>query len=108
MPPKEKMPAGEIELLRQWDRGRRRVVDQDRPRAEAGEEDHGRRPRLVVVPAREGSRGADRRGTLPERDRLLRQRALKAEGLVPAPEADRRTLLRRLTVRSPRPAADAG
>jgi hypothetical protein len=97
MPPKEKMPAGEIEILRQWIAGgapwsaavakprkaEKKITDADRawwsfqPVKEP-----------VVPPADGAARN--------EIDRFIHAR-LHAEGLVPAPEADRRTLLRRLT-----------
>ncbi len=97
MPPKEKMPAGEIELLRQWVAGgaawsakaararkpEKKITDADRAWWAF---------QPVTEPAVPAADGLCRN----EIDRFIHAR-LKAEGLVPAPEADRRTLLRRLT-----------
>src|SRR6185503_11353247 len=83
MPPKEKMPAGEIDLLKQW------IASGAAWSAKAARARWSFQP--VKEPAVPPADGACRN----EIDRFIHAR-LKAEGLVPAPEADRRTLLRRL------------
>ena len=71
----------------------------------------GERPRpLGVHPARAASpsRRSRRRPGSATRSTRSSWRGSKQRGLPPAPEADRPTLLRRLTLRPDRPAADAG
>jgi hypothetical protein len=97
MPPKEKMPAGEIELLRQWVSGgaawSTKAARARKPEKKITDADRAwwsfQPVKDPAVPAAEGL-------CRNEIDRFVHAR-LKAEGLVPAPEADRRTLLRRLT-----------
>jgi hypothetical protein len=97
MPPKEKMPAGEIEALRQW-------IALGAPYSPKVAK--GRRPEKKITDADRAwwSFQPVKEQPLPPADGLCRNEIdrfinarLKAEGLVPAPEADRRTLLRRLT-----------
>jgi hypothetical protein len=97
MPPKDKLPAAEAELLRQW-------IAKGAPWS--GAVAKGRKPEKKITDADRAwwSFQPVREPALPpadaqcrnEIDRFVHAR-LKAEGLVPAPEADRRTLLRRLT-----------
>jgi hypothetical protein len=97
MPPKEKMPAGEIEILRQWvakgapwsasaaksRKPEKKITDADRAWWSF------QPVKMPPIPPADGR-------CRNEIDRYIHAR-LQAEGLVPAPEADRRTLLRRLT-----------
>src|SRR5688572_6660462 len=96
MPPKEKMPAGEIEILRQW-------IALGAPWSAGAAKT--RRPEKKITDADRAwwSFQPVKEPSLPPADALCRNEVdrfvharLKAEGLVPAPEADRRTLLRRL------------
>jgi hypothetical protein len=97
MPPKEKMPAAEVELLRQWIAGgaswSAKVARARKPEKKITDADRGwwsfQPVKEPAVPAADGV-------CRNEIDCFIHAR-LKAEGLVPAPEADRRTLLRRLT-----------
>ena len=97
MPPKEKMPAAEIEILRKWVASgapwSATVAKARKPEKKITDADRAwwsfQPVRATAVPATE----------LPGRneiDNFIHAR-LKSEGLLPAPEADRRTLLRRLT-----------
>ncbi len=112
MPPKGKLPEAEIEALTEW--VRRGAPD---PRAEvpqaaakAGrtidlEEERQRwafQP-LAVVPPPSVSEESWCRSPV---DRFILAR-LEAEGLEPSPEADRRTLIRRVYLRPDRPASHA-
>ena len=117
MPPSGKLPAGEIDVLTRW-------VKEGYPVDRAARHGQGRAPRMSpAAPPRPSQAG---RGELlvaatgrppagPARegpawcrnpiDAFLLAR-LEAEGLQPAPEADRVTLIRRLELRPDRPAAD--
>ncbi|HLY10126.1 MAG TPA: DUF1549 domain-containing protein, partial [Planctomycetota bacterium] len=97
MPPKERLPGAEVDLLRRWIAGgapwSAKVAKARKPEKKITDADRAwwsfqpvRSP--AVPPADEGCRN--------EIDRFVHAR-LKAEGLAPAPDADRRTLLRRLT-----------
>jgi hypothetical protein len=97
MPPKEKMPAAEIEILRQWvaagapwsaktakaRKPEKKITDADRAWWSF-------QPVKDPVPPPADPLARN------EIDRFIHAK-LKAEGLVPGPEADRRTLLRRLS-----------
>jgi len=97
MPPKEKIPAAEVELLRQWVAGgaawSAKAARARKPEKKITDADRAwwafRPVQEPAVPAAEGL-------CRNEIDCFINER-LKVEGLVPAPEADRRTLLRRLT-----------
>jgi hypothetical protein len=92
MPPKEKLPDGEVALLKAWiEKGAPWGSGKPagKPEKKITPEDRAwwsfQPVREPAVPAGPGS----------EIDRFIRAR-LRAEGLTPAPEADRRTLLRRV------------
>src|SRR5205823_5829961 len=97
MPPKEKMPAGEVEILKEWIAG---------GAAWSGATAKARKPEKKITdadrawwsfqPVKEPAVPPADPQCRNEIDRFIHAK-LKAEGLVPAPEADRRTLLRRLT-----------
>jgi len=97
MPPKEKIPAAEIEILRKWiaagapwsaAKGLSR-----KPEKKIGDVD---RAWWAFQPVKEPALPPADPLARNEIDRFIHAR-LQAEGLVPGPEADRRTLLRRLT-----------
>jgi hypothetical protein len=97
MPPKEKMPAGEVALLRQWISSgaawSSKVARARKPEKKITDADRAWWSfQPVKNPAVPAALGLCRN----EIDCFINAR-LKAEGLVPAPEADRRTLLRRLS-----------
>ena len=111
MPPKRRLPAGEIQLLTQWvamgapdprSEASRTPARAVRILAERGREFWAFRPPVdPPVPAvRECVVAPDRL------DRFVLA-ALEAKGLQPAPPADKRTLIRRATFDLTRPAADA-
>ncbi|QDU38519.1 Planctomycete cytochrome C [Maioricimonas rarisocia] len=101
MPPEGKMPEGDIEVLRQWVKmGGVLPEYTDKPRAaaeridlEAGRQFWSLKP-LQDVPVPDAS---------PHNDRVRRPvdafilARLQSEGLAPSPDADRRTLIRRVT-----------
>jgi hypothetical protein len=97
MPPKEKLPAGEVELLGQWIAGgaswSATVARARRPEKKISDAD---RAWWSFQPVKEPAVPAGDASCRNEIDCFIHAR-LQAEGLVPAPEADRRTLLRRLT-----------
>src|SRR6185436_8720562 len=97
MPPKEKMPAGEIDLLRQWiSKGAPWSGSTAKPRKPEKKITDADRAWWSFQPVQEPAVPPADAACRNEIDRFVHAK-LKAEGLVPAPEADRRTLLRRLT-----------
>ena len=98
MPPKAKLPAPEIAILREWVR-RGAPLPKDRPLGTPGKSSDRKSGREfwsfqpVVDPEIPKSGGPDVRNDI---DRFVRRR-LKLAGLQAVPEADRRTLLRRAT-----------
>jgi mono/diheme cytochrome c family protein len=97
MPPKKKMPDEEIDLLKAW-------IVAGAPWSKSAV--RARKPEKKITDADRAwwSFRPVREPELPPADPLARNEIdrfidakLKAEGLTPAPEADRRTLLRRLT-----------
>jgi hypothetical protein len=97
MPPKERMPAAEIEILRLWIAGgapwSKTVATARKPEKKITDADRAwwsfQPVTAPPVPPADG-------GCRNEIDHFIRAR-LKDQGLEPAPEADRRMLLRRLT-----------
>ncbi|HXG61586.1 MAG TPA: DUF1549 domain-containing protein [Planctomycetota bacterium] len=100
MPPKERLPRGEAEILERWVRmgapwSAAAAPPRTRPEKEITERD---RAFWSFRPPRDPAPPDVRAPELCRNpvDRFLQAR-LEAEGLVPAPEADRRTLIRRLS-----------
>ncbi|HVR87500.1 MAG TPA: DUF1549 domain-containing protein, partial [Planctomycetota bacterium] len=97
MPPKEKLPLAEIEILRKWIAGgapwSAAVSKARKPEKRITAAD---RAWWSFQPVMSPPLPASDAGCRNEIDRFIHAR-LKAENLAPAPEADRRTLLRRLT-----------
>jgi hypothetical protein len=97
MPPKERMPAAEVELLRQWiTKGAPWSASVARARKPEKKITDADRAWWSFQPVKEPALPPADPQARNEIDRFIHAR-LKAEGLAPAPEADRRTLLRRLT-----------
>ena len=97
MPPKEKMPVAEIEILRKWIAAgapwSANVAKARKPEKKITDAD---RAWWSFQPVKVGAVPPADAGCRNEIDQFIHAR-LKSEGLAPAPEADRRTLLRRLT-----------
>jgi hypothetical protein len=99
MPPKEKLPAGEIEILVRWIKSGAPWSDAPRPAKKEKEITAGDRAWWAFQPVRDPAPPALKDATgwcRNDVDRFILDR-LRAEGLDPAPEADRPTLIRRLT-----------
>ncbi|MFN3484561.1 MAG: PSD1 and planctomycete cytochrome C domain-containing protein [Planctomycetota bacterium] len=102
MPPKERLPRGEVEILERWIRmgapwsaAPPSAPPRARPEKEITSRDRefwSFRPPRDPAPPEVRSPGLCRNPV----DRFIQAR-LETEGLTPAPEADRRTLIRRLT-----------
>jgi hypothetical protein len=100
MPPKERLPRGEVEILVRWIKAGApwpETKDAARPRRKEKEITDADRAFWSFRPVREAAPPAlEDPWCRNDIDRFILAK-LRAEGLSPAPEADRRTLLRRLT-----------
>src|SRR4029077_20488301 len=97
MPPKEKMPAAEADLLKEWiSKGAPWSAATARARKPEKKITDADRAWWSFQPVKEPALPPSDLQARNEIDRFIHAR-LRAEGLAPAREPDRRTLLRRLT-----------